>query len=299
MTPPAHHHDHSPGPAHHDHHPASEADEAGLAEVLELDAEVLGAHLTELADWLARSAGPLPVRRILDLGSGTGAGTFTLLRQFEDAEVVAVDNSPYLRRRLRDRARDLGLADRVHTVAADLDADWPDFGGVDLVWASAALHHMADADRALRETAAALRPGGLLAVVELDGLPRFLPDDLGVGRPGLEARCRAALAGRHAEAVPLLGSDWGPRLSRAGFTVEAERLFAVELTQPLPPAAGRYAQAVLRRMRGALDGRLDAEDSAVLDLLIDGDGPENVLLRADLAVRTERTVWLARRPFSQ
>ncbi|MFJ6215127.1 class I SAM-dependent methyltransferase [Streptomyces sp. NPDC092296] len=289
---------HPPHPHPHPHHaPTAGPDEAGLAALLDLDAEVLHTHLSELTAWLLELAGEPPVRRALDLGSGTGTGTFTLLRHLPDAEVTAVDSSPYLLHHLRDSAHRLGLADRVRTVEADLDAaQWPALGAVDLVWASASLHHLADPVHALREMYAALRPGGLLAVIELDGLPRFLPDDLGLGAPGLEARCRTALAHRHAEAVPHLGADWGPRLSRAGFAVEAERPFTLELRAPLPEAAGRYAQAVLRRTRAALEGRLGTGDLSVLDRLIDSDGPDSVLHRDDLVVRTERTVWAARRP---
>ncbi|WP_051830569.1 class I SAM-dependent methyltransferase [Streptomyces violens] len=297
MAPHAHEH-HA---AEHDTsaHDASEHGEPFVAELLDLEGEVLHAHLTEvtgrLADLTAESAEDRPVRRILDLGSGTGTGTFALLRRFEDAEAIAVDASPRLLQHLRGRARELGVADRVRTVEADLDAAWPDFGGVDLVWAAGALHHMSDPDRALREAFAALAPGGLLAVIEMAGVPYFLPHDLGIGRPGLEARCRAALASVHAETMPHLGADWGPLLSRAGFTDEAERPYTVELVPPLPAATGRYARAVLGRMRTALDGRADADDLATLDALIDSDGPHSVLHRDDLAVRTERTVWTARR----
>jgi hypothetical protein len=73
----------------------------------------------------------------------------------------------------------------------------------------------------------------------------------------------------------------------------AERTFAIELTSPLPASAGRYAQASLRRMRSGLDGRLSPDDLALLDALI--DGPQSVLTRDDLAVRTTRTVWVAGR----
>lgn len=283
-------------PQHQHRHHASGDDEPFVAELLDLEAEVLHAHLSELTAWLVELTADRTVRRVLDLGSGTGTGTFALLRRFEDAEAIAVDASPRLLRHLQGRARELGLADRVRTVEADLDAAWPDFGGMDLVWASGALHHLSDPDRALREARAALAPGGLLAVIEMAGVPYFLPHDLGIGRPGLEARCRAALAGGHAEALPHLGADWGPLLSRAGFAVEAERPFTVELGQPLPEATGRYARAVLSRMRTALDGRADADDLATLDALTDSDGPHSVLRRDDLTVRTERTVWAARRP---
>ncbi len=265
-----------------------------MAELLDLDAEVLQGYLSELTGWIAGLAADLPPGRILDLGSGTGTGTVALLRRFGQASVTAVDMSAQLLHRLAERARLLGVADRVRTVQADLDTVWPAIGTVDLAWASASLHHLTDPDRVLAEVFAALRPGGRLVAVEMGSFPRFLPHDSDLA--GLEERCHAAIAEGHAAELPLLGSDWGPRLSRAGFAVEAERLFAIELAPPLPAAAGRYAQASLRRMRSHLDGRIGAGDLRLLDLLIDSDGPDGVLQRDDLTVRTARTVWVGRRP---
>jgi SAM-dependent methyltransferase len=275
---------------------ASGSGDPDLAALLDLDAEVLHEHLSEVTAWVEHLAAGMPVHRILDLGSGTGTGTFALLQRFPDVTVIAVDKSPYLLHRLRRKASDLGVAGQVRTVEADLDEAWPRFGGVDLVWASAAMHHMADPDRALREVFAVLRPGGLLAVIEMDGFPRFLPDDIGLGRPGLEARCHAVLAQRHVEALPHLGSDWAPRLSGAGFTIEAERLFSAELDPPLPESVGRYAQAMLQRIRAGLDDQIDAGDLSVLHTLIDGEGPDSLVRRDDLTVRAERSAWAARRP---
>jgi SAM-dependent methyltransferase len=274
---------------------AARADESAMAELLDLDAEVLHSYLSEVTAWIQDLATE-PPRRILDLGCGTGTGALALLQRFERADVVALDLSAQLLHRLRAKARDLGVAGRVRTVQADLDAAWPAIGTVDLAWASSSLHHLADPGRVLTGVFTALRPGGLLAVIELDSFPRFLPDDLGIGRPGLEARCHAALADRNADEVPHLGSDWGPRLSRAGFTIEAERPFAIDLAPPLPAPAGRYAQATLGRIRSSLDGRIGAGDLATLDTLLDSDGPGSILRRADLTVRTARTAWLARRP---
>ncbi|WP_433441007.1 class I SAM-dependent methyltransferase [Nonomuraea sp. CA-141351] len=282
--------------SHHHHHHVAEGGESAMAELLDLDAEVLHSYLSEVTAWIHELAADPPPRRILDLGAGTGAGTLALLQRFEEADAIALDVDPHMLRRLRDKAADLGLADRVHMVQADLDAEWPAIDTVDLVWASSSLHHMADPDRVLAELLAVLRPGGLLAVLELDSFPRFLPDDLGLGRPGLEARCHAVRAETMADRLPHLGADWGSRLSQAGFTVETERTFAIDLTPPLPAATGRYAQASLRRLRSGLDSRMSADDLATLDTLIDGDGPGSVLRRDDLAVRAKRTVWVARRP---
>lgn len=164
------------------------------------------------------------------------------------------------------------------------------------MWASASLHHMSDPGRALTEAFNALRPGGLLAVAEFGTFPHFLPEDIGSGRPGLEARAHAAVDAARSESMPHLESDWGALLTGAGFTVEAERPFSIELTDPLPAATSRYARACLGRIRDHLGDRLDAEDLAALGTLLDGEGPDSLAHRADLVVRTERTVWVARRP---
>jgi SAM-dependent methyltransferase len=262
---------------HHDTHQQ--------AEMLDLDAEVLGEHLASITAWLPVRADP---RHIVDLGAGTGAGTFALLARFPEARVTAVDASAGHLRRLLQKADG-----RVRTVEADLDAAWPDLGTPDLVWASASLHHLADPADALRRVHAMLAPGGLFAVVELAGFPRFLPEDAPRERPGLEERCHAALAGLHAGRVPHRGADWGPKLVAAGFTVEAVRTVTAEVGQG--EAVGRYALTALSHLRGRVAQTLVAEDLTALDRLLDTAGPDSILRRDDLAVRTERTVWAARR----
>jgi SAM-dependent methyltransferase len=276
-------------------HSAAGPDSAALADLLDLDAEVLHSYLAEVTAWVHDLAAGRPVGRILDLGSGTGTGALALADRFPGAEVVAVDLSAEFLARLAGKARRLGLTDRVRTVQADLDAAWPAIGPVDLAWASNSVHHTADPDRVLAEVFGALRPRGILALAEMGALPRFLPDDFGLGEPGLEARCHAALAEAMATDVPHLGDDWAARLAKAGFTIEAERTFAIDLTPPLPAATARYARATLSRMRSGLDGRISAGDLATLDTLVDGDGPASVLRRGDLTVRGARTVWIARR----
>ncbi|MGI8447233.1 MAG: class I SAM-dependent methyltransferase [Streptosporangiaceae bacterium] len=282
---------------HHDHHhDGDEAAEAAQAELLDLDAEVLHAYLSSVIDWVGELAADQPPRRILDLGCGTGTGSLALLRRFPGSEVTGVDASAPMLDHLRKKALERDVASRVRVVQADLDAGWPDTGPVDLVWASNSMHHMPDPDRVLAQVLAALQPGGLLAVAEMDSFPRFLPEGLGFGHPGLEARSHAARDDARGEDMPHLGSDWGPRLAQAGFAVEAERTFVIDLVPPLPAAVGRYALLSLQRIRSAVDGRLSAGDLAALDTLLEGDGPASILRRDDLTVRTTRTVWVARRP---
>lgn len=279
----------------HDHHHAGD-DEAFLAELLDLDAEVLQAYLSAAVERVHELAAADPVRRILDLGSGTGTGTLALARRFPGAEVIAVDQSAGMLARLRSKAADSGLADRVQTMEADLDGAWPAIGAVDLVWSSMAMHHLADPARGLAEIFAVLRPGGLLAAAELTTSLCFLPDDVGLGRPGLEARCDAALDELRGAELPYLGADWGPLLTGAGFTGVTGQAFDLSPAAPLPPAAGRYALGSLRRARGRLDGTLAADDLATLDVLTAEDGPHSVLHRQDLAIRGTRTLWTGTRP---
>ncbi|WP_351230815.1 class I SAM-dependent methyltransferase [Streptomyces sp. NPDC002133] len=282
-------HDHG---AHPVHQHGADHDADGQAEILDLDAEVLAEHIASITAWLPVKADP---RHIVDLGCGTGAGTFALLKRFPHAEVTAVDTSAGHLHRLLEKARTAGLADRVHIVQADLDAAWPDLATPDLVWASASMHHMANPDDTLRRVHDTLTPGGLFAVVELAGFPRFLPEDAPEGRPGLEERCHAALDRHHAEHVPYRGADWGSELTATGFAIEAERTITVNIGPPHTEAVGRYALNSLRRMRGSVAQALAAEDLTALDELLDTDSPHSVLRRDDLTVRTERTVWAARR----
>jgi SAM-dependent methyltransferase len=261
--------------------------------MLDLDAEISAAQLTGFTARIAGLAGEHPVRNVVDLGAGTGTGTFALLRQFPDATVTAVDTSDEMLGHLSTKARRHGLDGRIRPRLADLDERWPETGPADLVWAASSMHHMGDPDRVLRDIRATLRPGGLLAMIEMESMPHFLPDDLGIGTPGLEDRCDVLMAEARAEHLPHMGSDWTARLTAAGFRIHDAGDLVVDLPAPVPAAAVRYAQATLERLRAGLADRLTAEDRDTLDLLLTGDGPQSLRNRGDLTVRSTRSFWIA------
>lgn len=261
---------------HHDH----------FGGLLDLDAEVLHEYHGEIIRCVASLTVDRP--HIIDVGAGTGTGSLALARQLPEATIVAVDVSESMLEHLQHKAHALGIADRVRTVQADLDQPWPDLGPADLIWASASMHHMADPGRALGEALAALRPGGLLVISELDSFPRFLADGEGAA---LEERCQAIMSSLRTDAGMHMDEDWAARLTQAGFTIEAHRRTDIALQSPLPAAAHRYAQISLGHMRERISDRLSADDLRALDDLL-----ATVPDRDDLTVRTTRTVWLGRRP---
>lgn len=276
----------------HPHHAGTEhahgSHAADLPALLDLDARVLGGYLPAVTAWAAEHADD--VRTVLDLGAGTGVGAAALADRFDRARIVAVERAPHMLDRLAAARADLPPG-RLEVVAADLDSAWPALGPADLVWVSSALHEVADAPRVLGRVLDALRPGGVVVIVEQAGFPRFLPDDVGSGPHGLEARCHAALAAAGWNAVP----DWAPVLAEAGFDAVAQRRFPVE-AGPGIPQAEEYARATLRHQRRALAGVLSPEDLATLDRLVADHTPDAVLAHAHLTVRGSRVAWLARRP---
>ena len=280
------------GHAHHQHGGHDESN--SLAEVLELDAEVLHGFLDEALQLIAGSVDG-PSARILDLGAGTGVGSIALAERFPSSEVAAFDVSPEMLERLLENSRRRGVAARIHPALVDLDDEWPMLDPVDLGWAAGSVHHVRDPDRLLRRIFSVLRPGGLLTVLEIEEFPEFLPERVGVGRPGLESRVSELMARRRARDMPTLGSDWAPRLSSAGFALELARRISISLPAPGPEGA-RYAELSLRRARAGLRDELDTEDLAALDELLDPTSPHAILHRDDLNVRAARSLWIGRKP---
>jgi hypothetical protein len=161
------------------------------------------------------------------------------------------------------------------------------------------VHHLGDQQEALDRLAAALREGGLLAISE-GGLPlRFLPRDIGLGRPGLAARIEAVREEWFtAMRADLPGStavveDWPAMLRRAGLTPAGSRTFLTDLPAPLDDSAREYLHTHLGRIREVLDSGLAAEDLRTIDALLDDDSPHSIRRRPDAFCLMADTVHTA------
>lgn len=300
-----HHHDNSHGHRHDSghahHHDPAELDWDVMGPLLDRNAELSAGQYTEAARWIATLPDAPNVRRVLDIGSGPGVIACLLAEVFPQAEVVAVDGTPALLERTRDRAKRLGLADRVTTLHADLPGELGRAGEADLIWAGNALHHMGDQRAALAGFAGLLRPGGTVALVEGGLQPRHLPRDIGFGRPGLEERLDVV----QAEVFEQMRADlpdtkretenWAALFTSVGLAPQGTRSFLVDLPAPLSDVARDHVIADFARRRAGLGERLGAEDNAVLDRLTDPEDPAGLHRRTDTFLLMARTFHLGRK----
>ncbi|MFF7467919.1 methyltransferase [Streptomyces sp. NPDC008092] len=296
-----HHHDHKSTHAHPHSHANTDIDWADMADHLESQAELFAPLYESALGWLGKEVTEPGL--IVDLGSGPGVVSCLFAEVFPGARVLAVDGSEPLLDRARARAGRQGVGDRFGVLAGELpgvlsELDYP----ADLLWAGHSLHHLGDQRAALSAFAERLAPGGTLAVLE-GGLPsRFLPRDIGIGRPGLQARLdarqeewfaqmRAELPGSAAET-----EDWPALLSSAGLKYARTRSFLLDLPAPASDRARAYAVEIFSRFRDTLTDDLDADDRATLDRLLDPADPAGLHRRSDLFVLGVRTLHTAVRP---
>ncbi|MEI5097593.1 class I SAM-dependent methyltransferase [Streptomyces sp. PmtG] len=299
--------DHS-GHGHGGHCGHADVDWAEMAPVLEQNAEVTAPAYRQVADWLRelRTGGADGARGgepslVVDAGSGPGVVTSLLAEAFPKARVVAADPEQALLDRARARADRLGLGGRVRTHRAELPDGLGALPPAGLIWAARSVHHVGDQVAALTALAGRLAPGGALAVLE-GGLPsRSLPRDIGLGRPGLQARLdaanedwftrmRAGLPGT--KDVP---EHWPALLAAAGLRHTATRTFLLDLPAPLDDRARAHVISTFGRYRdlAAEERALAADDLEVLGRLLDPADEESLHRRDDVFLLVAHTVHVA------
>jgi SAM-dependent methyltransferase len=262
--------------------------------LLEQGGELYLPFFEQAVGWLCELRASGRVRRVLDVGSGPGVATCVLAAAFGEAEVIAVDGAQGLLERASRRAAELGVAERVRVVQAELPQDFSRLPEADLIWASNALHHVGDQQDALDQLSSKLRPHGLLAVAE-GGLPsRILPTEIGFGRPGLQARLQAANEDWFSEMrASLPGTttavdDWPGMLRASGLGAVSSRTF--HLPPPLHAPGREFLRSQLDELRNRVGDRLSAEDMATLERLQDPHAADGVMQRPDVFFLAARTL---------
>lgn len=149
---------------------------------------------------------PADARRVLDVATGTAAVAIELARRSPERTVVGVDQSPDMLAAGRARVERAGLADRIELREGRAEEVAP--GEFDALTFTYLLRYVDDPAATLRGLAAAVRPGGTVAMLEF-AVPR------GVWRPlwdlyvgvGLPLAGRAVSPGWHE-----VGSFLGPSI---------------------------------------------------------------------------------------
>lgn len=283
------------------HTHGTDIDWAAMAEHLEAQAELYAPLYERALAWLGKEITEPGL--VVDVGSGPGVVACLFVEEFPGARVIAADGSAPLLQRATERVQRLGYGDRFGTLHGELpgvlaELDYP----ADLIWAGNSLHHIGDQSAAVAACAERLAPGGTLAVME-GGLPtRFLPRDLGFGRPGIESRLDAYatewFSQMRSDLPDSVGEteDWTALLTAAGLKGARTRSFLLDLPAPASDRARAHAAQLLGRLRETTSELVDETDRAALDRLLDPEDPASVHRRADLYVLTARTVHTAVKP---
>ena len=208
--------------------------------------------------------------RVLDAGCGTGQVTATLRDRLPRGHVVALDGSPSMIERARERLGD----DRVEFLVADLTEPIPLDKPVDAVLSTATFHWILDHDALFHRLAAVMRPGSQLAAQcggagntrsicealeemgeSFGGRKRFATPE--------ETRERLEVAGftdietwLHDEPTPLPAGDLEPYLETIclgdhveGMDADERRAFAHEVANRMPAPLIDYVRLNIRARR--------------------------------------------------
>lgn len=250
----------------------------------------------QMIKWLALAEGS----RVLDVGSGAGGVTLLLAEAVgRTGKVTALDREQSLLSVVHDHIAETPYASCVTYQRADAQRLPFEDSQFDLVWCSRVIHHLPDQLAAAGEIRRVLRPGGSIALRE-GGLPlRFLPFDLGLGTPGLEARLEEASNRRFQEQVR--GEEgfvpyhygWVQCLRDAGFRNVGGKAFLLDVMPPFDEEVWNYLHAVLSHYRDEpeLRARLQEEDVHTLEQLTASPSPYALRHRNDLHLLAVSTIY--------
>ena len=136
-----------------------------------------------LADAIAQALVLQGNEVMLDYGAGTGIVALKLSPRV--SEVVCADSSEGMLAVIEEKLRTVPEA-RIKTRRLDLEHEQADFK-VDVVTSTMTLHHVADTQALFNAFFAMLKPGGQIALADLDTEPGdFHPDNTGVQHFGFE-----------------------------------------------------------------------------------------------------------------
>lgn len=225
--------------------------------------------------------------RVLDVACGDGAYTRWLADLVGPGGlVVGLDASVAYLREARQEAGG-------RFVAATLERTPFAPGTFDAAWCAQSLYSLHDPVAAIRQVAGAVRPGGVVAVLEDDTLHQLL----------LPWPVEVELAVRRAELIDFVTDSDRPRkyyvgrrlvqvLRAAGLEGCRRRTWATDRQAPLDPATHAYLEAYLADLRERTAPHLEPSWRRRAEPYLDPGADEYLLAWPDLAVTIiDHVVW--------
>jgi len=242
-------------------------------------------HEREIVDSLKVRAG----MQVLDVGCGRGDHVLLFVR---NARVTGLDLKESSLDFARQRVRAAGKSDRVTLQAGDLfKMPFPP-QSFDLVWSSHVFHGLRNLPEAATAMRRALKPGGRFVLRENRVTASLLPDDLGIGEPGLESRLNRAFEAWLRKDRAERGRyphGWAHLLIAAGFRDVRARSFLHQAAPPFTNTQRQYLHYWLARKR-EIEG-VSPSDIEVLNHLVDQEGPHYFLKRDDLVFTAVSSIY--------
>jgi cyclopropane fatty-acyl-phospholipid synthase-like methyltransferase len=118
----------------------------------------------QVQDLALRYASANPRQRVLELGCGTGEWASVFLQNHPEADYVAVEFSPNMRRLASTRLS--AYSARLELLDQDLNTSLPE-GPFDLIVSFFAIHHVENKQRLVQDVIASLAPGGLFLYADI------------------------------------------------------------------------------------------------------------------------------------
>lgn len=125
-------------------------------------------YLRPSYDLMLEALDPNPGERLLDIGAGTGELELRLCKRVKGLEMVGIEPAPAMAVRAREKLAAASCPARILDGFFE-DHDSSTLGTFDYVVACNILHFLTDPGAAIARWATAVKPGGHLAVVTLDG----------------------------------------------------------------------------------------------------------------------------------
>lgn len=198
-----------------------------------------------------------PGMRLLDVGCGPGSITRGLAERLAPGQVIGLDLARETLAAARDDAAARGLGNLGYEEGSVYQIPFAD-ASFDAVYAHQVFQHLAEPGAALREMLRVLRPGGLVAVRDVDwGTASYWPPDPWIdrfveahlktwyrngGEPRMGPRLRALFNAAHVADLQITASVWcyaTPDETAEWGNSYAERL----LTSPMGERAVEYGYA--------------------------------------------------------